>query len=175
MNIAFCPLNLKHVFPTAICCPSCNWTDCPEHGVYIRKGFHSKFIESCFQIQVQRFRCKNPACGRATFSVLPPMVLRYCRFFWFCLIAVIDALERVTPAALALTWNVGIGVIDRVQDLHHVLQQWVSQHYQELHPENTKSKSFLQMVKLLTRTFGLAALMDRWYHKRYSKRCIFTK
>jgi hypothetical protein len=103
------------------------------------------------------------------------MVLRYCRFFWFCLIAVIDALERVTPAVIALTWNVGIGVIDRVQDLYHVLQQWVSQHYQELYPENTKNRSFLQMVKLLTRTFGLRALMDRWYHKRYSKRCIFTK
>jgi hypothetical protein len=173
MNIAFCPLNLKHVFPDAACCPSCNWTDCQKHGVYIRKGFHSRYIQAFFQILVQRYRCKNPSCIRATFSVLPPMVLRYCRFFWFCLIAVIDALERVTPAALALTWNVGIIVIDRALDLHHVLQRWISQQYQELHPDNA-GRSFVQMVKILTAKFGLRALMNRWYHKRYPKRCIFT-
>jgi len=44
-NIAFYPADLEHVFPTAVCCPGCNWSDCPEHGVYMRKGFHSTFTQ----------------------------------------------------------------------------------------------------------------------------------
>ena len=174
MNITFCPITMKHVLPAVTCCPSCNWTGCPKHGKYIRKGFHSKSMQICFQIPVQRYRCKNPACIRATFSVLPPMVLRYCRFFWACLIAVIDALERVTPAALALAWNVGVGVIHRAQDHHSALEPWVSQQYQELYPLNTENRSFMRKVKILTTQLGLTAIMNRWYHKHYPLRCMFT-
>lgn len=102
------------------------------------------------------------------------MVLRYCRFFWACLIAVIDALERVTPAALALAWNVGAGVIDRAQDLYGALEQWISQQYQEQYPRNTESRSFMQKVKILTAQLGLTAITNRWYYKRYPLRCMFT-
>jgi hypothetical protein len=81
----------------------------------------------------------------------------------------------VTPVTLALAWNVGVGVIFRVQDLHCALQIWIHQQYQELLPQNAAIRSFLQMVKILTAKVGLAALVDRWYYKHYPARCFFTK
>jgi hypothetical protein len=33
----------------------------------------------------------------------------------------------------------------------------------------------VQKVKILTAQLGLKAIMNRWYHKRYPLRCIFTK
>jgi hypothetical protein len=88
-----------------------------KNGRFTRKGLHSKASSSCFQIVIKRYLCTNPLCWRATFSVLPQKVLRYCRFFWPCLLAVWDSLVTTPPAIIAHKWNVGCGVIERAKAL----------------------------------------------------------
>jgi hypothetical protein len=47
---------------------------------------------------ISRYRCLNPECPRRTFPVLPPLVLRYSRFFWPCLLALKMSLDQgLTP------------------------------------------------------------------------------
>ena len=175
MNIVFCPINQKHVFSTVVHCPHCNCTYCPKHGGYIRKGFHSKASSSCFQVKIQRYRCKNQLCKCASFSVLPPMVLRYCRFFWPCLLEVWNELDSLSSMAIkiAQTYNVGIGVIERASDLHSALHPWVSKQYQE-HCDSCKIRSLAFMVKRLSFKTGLTDLMNRWYWYHYPARNVLT-
>lgn len=175
MNIDFCPINQKHVSSTAVHCPHCNCTYCPKHGQYIRKGFHSIASSSCFQVEIQRYRCTNNLCKRATFSVLPPMVLRYCRFFWPCLLVVWDQINSLSPMIIAVahTWNVGIGVIERATALYSAIHPWVSKQYQE-QCDSCKTGSLAFMVKRLSFKTGLTDLMSRWYWYQYPARNILT-
>jgi hypothetical protein len=175
MNIDFCSINQKHVSSSVIHCPHCNCTYCPKHGRYIRKGFHSKVSSSCFQVEIQRYRCKNKQCKRASFSVLPPMVLRYCRFFWPCLLAVWNEIDSLSPMIIAIahTWNVGIGVIKRAKELYSVIHEWVSKQYQE-QCDDCKIRSLARMVKSLSLKTTLTDLMNRWYWYHYPARNVLT-
>lgn len=175
MNIDFCSINQKHVSSSVIRCPHCNCTNCPKHGQYIRKGFHSKDRSSCFQVEIQRYRCNNKLCKHASFSVLPPMVLRYCRFFWPCLLAVWDQINALSPMIIAVahTWNVGIGVIERAKTLHSAIHLWVLKQYQE-QCNSCKIHSLALMVKILSFKTGLTDLMNRWYWYHYPARNVLT-
>jgi hypothetical protein len=175
MNIDFCSIIPKHVSSSVVRCPHCNCTNCPRHGRYVRKGFHSKDRSVCFQVEIQRYRCNNKSCRHASFSVLPPLVLRYCRFFWPCLLAVWNQINSLSPLILAIahTWNVGTGVIKRATELYSVIHEWVSKQYQE-QCGDCKNRSLARMVKILTFKTGLADLMSRWYWHQYPARNFLT-
>ena len=175
MNIVSCQINQKYDSSSVVSCPHCNCTYCPKHGHYIRKGFHSKASSSCFQVEIQHYRCKNKLCKHASFSVLPPMVLRYCRFFWPCLLAVWTEIKSLSPMLIAIshTWNVGIGVIKRATGLYFTIHEWVSKQYQEQF-DSCKIRSLAFMVKRLFFKTGLTDLMNRWYWYHYPTKNILT-
>jgi transposase-like protein len=96
MNIHTCP----------ICCPSCQLDQFRKHGCYTRKGFHSTEYGATVEVSVPRYRCLNPRCKRATFSILPAGVLRLCRFRWDDLLSVRQALAAGTSGRhLARVWR----------------------------------------------------------------------
>jgi len=103
------------------------------------------------------------------------MVLRYCRFFWPCLLEVWNELDSLSSMAIkiAQTYNVGIGVIERASDLHSALHPWVSKQYQE-HCDSCKIRSLAFMVKRLSFKTGLTDLMNRWYWYHYPARNVLT-
>lgn len=175
MNIISCPINQKYVSSSVVSCPHCNCKYCPKHGHYIRKGFHSKDSSSCFQVEIQRYRCKNKQCKHASFSVLPPKVLRYCRFFWSCLLEVCNEIKSLSPMVLTIsrTWNVGVGVIKRATQLYSAILPWVSKQYQE-QCNNCKVRSLALMVEILSFKTGFADLMNRWYWHHYPARNVLT-
>jgi hypothetical protein len=122
-------------------------------------------------MKVPRYRCLNPDCARRTFSILPPFVMPYCRFYWFYLLALRDCLAGgKTPYHLALhVWHVGRGVIVRAAaQLRHV-GAWA----EELHREITHGRpvcDLARMVKVITAKLGRVELVRRWYHHRYPLR-----
>jgi hypothetical protein len=124
---------------------------------------------------VPRYRCLNPECPRNTFSVLPPLVLRYNRFFWPCLLAVKMYLDQgVTPYHLArYTWMVGRRVIVRAAAYLKHLEKWIRAIYREATDAEWHGE-LEYMVKVTTRKIGLIELVDRWYRHRYSRRFWMT-
>jgi hypothetical protein len=112
MNINFCPLHYADESSNVVVvCPTCHSDQCPKHGCYIRKGFHTLNKSTSLPTPIQRHRCLNPECKRRTFSVLPPMVLRYCRFFWPCLQVIWNELKCHSISHIARIWNVDRRVI----------------------------------------------------------------
>jgi len=122
-------------------------------------------------MKVQRFLCLNKECSRCTFSVLPPMVLRYCRFFWPCLLALEQALATgSTPYHQAQhVWHVGWGVIVRARALLNRLTPWVEELHREL-TDGGRVRGLGSMVQIITRKLGRIELLDRWYRHRYPLR-----
>jgi len=171
MNIIFCPL--QRAFKSSkVVCPSCHSDQCTKHGFYERNGFHvlDKIIK--IPMRIQRFRCTNPQCKRRTFSVLPPMVLRYCRFLWPCLQRIWNAVsEKLTPYRIARLWNVDRAVIVRAAALQLTLHLWVKKLHQEI-TDGRKSRSLTLMVKVITFKIGLVNLMNRWYCHHFPKRFL---
>jgi hypothetical protein len=101
------------------------------------------------------------------------MVMRYCRFFWPCLIAIWqDIKSGTTPYALAKnTWDVGRAAIVRAADLQSIVGPWI----ENLHRELTNGKAIASItlqVKIVTAKIGHIELMHRWYCHRYPKRCF---
>jgi hypothetical protein len=174
MNINFCPLHYTdESSDVVVACPTCHDTQCQKHGFYIRKGFHTQNKSISLPIQIQRHRCLNPECERRTFSVLPPMVLRYCRFFWPCLLAVWNALTHLSMYHIARIWNVDRRVIAGVDSLQNIIHNWVAKQHQEL-TNGSKVRSLPLMVKIISFKTGMAELMSRWYCYRYPKRSLLT-
>lgn len=170
MNILVCPLQrLPQTEP--IYCPGCHSQDYCKHGVYTRKGFHVRSNIIPIPMPVQRYRCRNKECLRSTFSVLPPQVLRYCRFFWPCLLAVKMALTngRSCYHLARHVWNVERGVIRRASVLFDRMSRWT----QQLHQETTGGGSLRQvglMVKIIAHKIGYPELSCRWYRHHYPLR-----
>ena len=158
----------------AAVCPYCKTSHCRKHGFYTRKGFHG----SCaivLPMPVQRYRCLNKECSHRTFSVLPPMVMRYCRFFWPCLLSVwASTASGVRDHCLAGIWKVGRHVILRAVALKDSLWPWVRKLYREL-TSGGPVRSLERMVKIITAIIGQDELRSRWYCHRYSRRVIRTK
>jgi hypothetical protein len=174
MNINFCLLHYAdESFDVVVVCPTCHSNQCSKHGFYLRKGFHTQNKSMSHPILIQRHRCLNPECKRRTFSVLPPMVLRYCRFFWPCLLAIWNALTHLSMYHIARIWNVDRRVIAGVYALQSTIHGWVAQQHQEL-TNGSKTRILPLMVKIIFYKMGPAELMNRWYCYRYPKRSVFT-
>ena len=170
MNILVCPL--QHTTATEpIFCPGCHSDDYSKHGIYTRKGFHIRNGIISIPVAVQRYRCRNKDCPRCTFSVLPPMVLRYCRFFWPCLLAIRQALNSGTTCyhLARYVWLVGHPVIRRASVLLSRIEAWVSAQYRELTGGDVTREPGLT-VKIIIRKIGRLGLTNRWYRHRYPPR-----
>jgi hypothetical protein len=172
MNIKF--VTEENTSAVAAVCPYCKTSLCRKHGFYTRKGFHGR-CAIVSPILIQRYRCLNKECSHCTFSVLPPMVMRYCRFFWPCLLAVWKATaSAMTDHYLARIWNVGRHVILRAVALKDALWSWVEKLYREL-TSGGPARSIELMVKIITAMIGPDELRSRWYCHRYPQRIIRTK
>lgn len=154
-----------------ISCPACHSTFYRSHSSYTRKGFHRGDKAEVIEIPVPRYLCLNEDCPRCTFSVLPPMVLRYCRFFWPSLLALKQALASgSTHYHLAQhVWHVGRRVIVRAAALLDQLDTWCGQLYREV-TDGVPACELGFMVKIVTRKLGRIELIDRWYRHRYPRR-----
>jgi hypothetical protein len=171
MNIRICSLQQiqenEHIY-----CPGCRSSHCWVHGAYTRKGFHVRDRMITIPIDVPRYRCLNPECPRCTFSVLPPQLLRYSRFFWPCLLAVKMSLDQgLTPYHVARhIWKVGRGVVVRAAVLLTCLEQWIGTIYREV-TNGEPYRELEHMVKVATGKIGRIELVDRCYRYRYPRRC----
>ena len=172
MKITDCPTESISDY-VKIICPGCHCTDCRMHGFYIRKGFHRLDGSEVIEKQVPRYLCLNPDCIRITFSVLPPMVLPYCRFFWPCLLALRQNLASgSTPYHQALhVWHVGRRVIVRAASLLNQLNIWVGQLYREA-TDGGQPTDLGFMVDIVTRKLGRIDVVDQWYRHRYPRRFL---
>jgi hypothetical protein len=166
MNILVCPL--QHITDTApVYCPGCHSHDHCKHGVYTRKGFHIHSGIVPIPMAIQRYRCRNKECPRCTFSVLPPMVLRYYRFFWPCLLLVVRASTTERPPLS--TWDVSRGIARRAAAVLTAITSWVSELYREVTDGGTRA-DLGRMVKIIVRKIGRIELSNRWYRHRYPRR-----
>ena len=169
MKITDCPAGSLS-YCVKINCPGCHHTDCRKHGTYTRKGFHRLDLSETIVKQVQRYLCLNPDCIRITFSVLPPMVLPYCRFFWPSLLAIRQALAtEAVSCNLPLLWHIGRRVIVRAAALLGRLNTWAGRLYQEV-TDGGQPDDLGFMVKIMVRKLGRIELLDRWYRHRYPLR-----
>ena len=152
-------------------CPRCFSGEYRPHGSYVRKGFHSRAGGTTILLRVRRYECLNPACTRRTFSILPPQVMRYCRFFWPDLLAVKQSLAvGISAYRLArYVWQVGQGVIARAAALLEQVRVWMTRLHRELSDGATPLGLGL-MVKFATDTLGRVELVSRWYAHHYPRR-----
>jgi hypothetical protein len=163
-------MNIQHVLSSKpldcgpVICPGCHCRNCRKHAVYIRKWFHVCGLATSVPITVQRYRCLNPACPRCTFSVLPPMVLRYCRFFWPCLLTLIEQHS-------ARQWDIGSRVIKRATTLVKQMHSWVETIYREV-SDGGVGGGLGRMVKIIVGRMGFIELSNRWYRHRYPLRFL---
>jgi hypothetical protein len=164
MNILVCPL--RHATDTEpVYCPGCHSHYHCKHGVYTRKGFHNRY--GLVTITVQRYRCRNKECPRCTFSVLPPMVLRYCRFCWPCLLLV-ERASGVKHSSLS-PWEISRGVALRAAAVLTAITSWVSELYREV-TDGGAGTNLCRMVKIITWKIGRIELSNRWYRHHYPRR-----
>jgi hypothetical protein len=163
MNIPVCPLQ-NTTGHEPVFCPGCHSHDYCKHGTYARKGFHIRCGIVTIPIAIQRYRCRNKDCPRYTFSVLPPMVLRYCRFFWPCLLLVAHASGVKSPPG-----EVSSGVAQRVTAVLTAITSWVSNLYREV-TDGGAGADLGRMVKIIVGKIGRVELSNRWYRHRYPRR-----
>jgi hypothetical protein len=99
------------------------------------------------------------------------MVMRYCRFFWPCLLVLSGNLAAgVSPRHLSeQVWHVGQGVILRAAALIARLGPWVERLHREI-TDGKPMRRFELMVKIIVAKLGRAELVERWYRHRYPSR-----
>ena len=160
MNIHVCPLQ-QPIAPEPIFCPGCHSKHFCKYGVYTRKGFHVPDGVVAIPIGVQRYRCLNKECSRCTFSVLPPMTLRYCRFFWPCLLLFWKTDEKGLP--------ISRGVAQRTKKSLTLICAWVKSLYREV-TDGGSGFDLEHMVRIIVGKIGGTELSNRWYRYRYPRR-----
>ena len=160
MNILVCPLK-QPIAPEPVFCPGCYSKHLCKHGVYTRKGFHVHGGIIPIPMAVQRYRCLNKECFRCTFSVLPPMTLRYCRFFWPCLLSLGKAYGKGLP--------ISRGVARRAVTALALIGAWVKDLYREVTDGDT-GFDLGRMAKIIVGKIGRIELSNRWYRHRYPRR-----
>lgn len=154
----------------AVVCPHCRSTQCKLHGYYTRKGFHGRCVPR-EPVVVLRFRCLDRECLHCTFSVLPPMVLRYTRFFWPCFLMMQREMAAgETAYRQAHHWKVGWGVIRRIRRLKDVLEPWIDRLFREMFDGLLLGSTFERKVKRLIDKLGRLELVHRWYRHHYAAR-----
>lgn len=154
-----------------VACPGCGWPSCRRHGCYVRKGFHAPNRAMAIPIKVPRYRCCNPDCARRTFSILPPFVMPYCRFYWFYLLALRDSWAggKTSYHLARHVWHVGRVVIVRAIALLRQVGAWIEELHREL-TDGWPTRQLARMVKFITAKLGRIELVRRWYHHRYPLR-----
>lgn len=163
-----------------LCCPSCQLSHCCKHGFYFRKGFTFRHKDTLstpvLPVKVARFRCLNPDCLRCTFSVLPPGIMPYCRFYWADLLDI--HFSRLSGASLyslaKQVWNVGSAAIRRAMLLLNILTPWITSQHQEV-TNGLPARGLAQMVKIITAKLGRHQMVHRWYRHRYPRRFFEQK
>ena len=160
MNILVCPLQ-QPIAPEPFFCPGCYSRDFCKHGVYTRKGFHVRSGVVPILMKVQRYRCRNKNCPRCTFSVLPPMMLRYCRFFWPCLLSLGMTVEK----GLAIRRTVARRMVETLT----LITAWIKDLFREV-TDGRSGSDLGRMVKIIVRKIGRIELSNRWYRHRYPRR-----
>jgi hypothetical protein len=171
MNIPNCPLQQPTKAATVFC-PGCHSPHYRKHGFYLRKGFHVvNHAAIPIPVAIPRYRCLNAACSRSTFSLLPPMIIRYCRFFWPCLLAVQNArtLDLTCYHIARNVWFVGQRVIRRSSALFERMRIWIEQLYREITAGGLVRQVGL-MVKIITLKIGRIELSNRWYRHNFPLR-----
>jgi hypothetical protein len=90
------------------------------------------------------------------------MVLRYCRFFWPCLLWIADAagIERSTISS---------GVTRRLAAVLTAITSWVRELYREV-TDGAAGGNIGRMVKVIVHKIGRIELSNRWYRHRYPRR-----
>lgn len=153
-----------------IFCPVCHCTDCPYHGRYIRKGFHREASGEVILVVILRYLCLNPACERRTFSILPPNVLPYCRFFWPSILSILQATTvGMNPSTLAERWHVSRRVIVHATAVLEQMGEWFDRVHQEV-CDGIQRSGFESMVKMVVHKLGRIELIHRWYRYCYPRR-----
>lgn len=174
MNIPVCPFK-NTTCNEPVFCPGCHSRHNRIHGGYTRKGFHvrGRTIAVPIIVMIPRYRCLNKECSRCTFSVLPPMVLRYCRFFWPCLLTVKKAItDRQTCHHLAKNvWQVGWGTIKRSTVELGRMAAWIVKIHREA-TDGSATRELGLMVKIIIQKIGHVELSNRWYCHRYPLRAL---
>jgi len=105
-------------------CPHCATTLIVRHGTYQRAHPHEQEL-----INVQRYRCKSPACPWKTFSILSYPFLPIMRhfqstiFFFHALFNI----GKKTQADTARKLGVTRGVIKRLDQFCHRFVPWFTQ------------------------------------------------
>ncbi len=169
MNIRNCSIQYA-TDNNDIVCPKCGHSMYRRHGCYVRKGFHAP--KGCVAplVKVCRYRCLNPACPRRTFSILPHNVIRYCRFFWPYLLALLTQLTsgKSSYYLARYVWDCARAVIVRAATLLGDMQQWVEQLCREL-TDGEAVRGFEQSVKIIIARIGRHELNERWYLRRYAR------
>jgi hypothetical protein len=101
------------------------------------------------------------------------MVLRYCRFFWPCLLTVKKAItDRQTCNNLAKNvWQVGWGTIKRSTVELGRMAAWIVKIHREATDGSTARELGL-MVKIIIQKIGHVELSNRWYCHRYPLRAL---
>lgn len=178
MDIAPAAMNIRHRSPKSPqvfhCCPACNSPDCRKHGSYVRKGFHSRTRAPVIRV-VPRYRCLNSQCPRRTFSILPPGVLRYCRFLCPSLLSLKAARNNgISACRLALRWFTGRRVIAYAMSQLELMGCFADGLYREL-ADGAAAPQLPLTVKFLVAKIGYPALNWRWYCHRYPLRAVCRK
>lgn len=170
MNIRSCPLQ-STTFSTTIACPWCHSSHFRGHGSYTRKGFHLRRNDIPIPIRIPRYRCLNPQCPHCTFSIPPSQIMRYCRFFWPCLLALRQELSwgKSLYHLGRYVWRVGWAVMKRAAAQLDRICAWVEALHQEL-TNGRAPRDLGLMVKISTAKIGAVALVQRWYRHRYPSR-----
>jgi hypothetical protein len=95
------------------------------------------------------------------------MVMRYCRFFWPCLLLVARAFGVESSPLPA--WKISHGVALRVAAVLTAITSWVSELYREV-TDGGAGTALGRMVKIIVHKIGRVELSNRWYRHHYPKR-----
>lgn len=151
-------------------CPYCHSRHNWRHGVYTRKGFHGRKGQCQAIIEaVQRFLCRQPSCGHS-FSVLPPEVLPYCRFFLHDALAIEQALLNGSSAYSIATyqWNIPLAVILRFKRLFVKVSSWLKQLFRETFSYAAHTTGSL--IGALLRHYSWDEFGNMWFRRIYPAR-----
>jgi hypothetical protein len=89
------------------------------------------------------------------------MTLRYCRFFWPCLLL----FRRTHGKGLPISR----GVAERTVTALALMRSWVKDLYREV-TDGDRGFSLGRMVKIIVGKIGGTELSNRWYRHRYPRR-----
>lgn len=99
-------------------CPGCG-----DRHRHVKHGTYTRYFpDRDEEVRVQRYRCRNPACSRVTFSILPFPCLRYKRHTLSTFGEVVRQAARCSVNELARLYKKGWSAMRRM--IRASLQVW---------------------------------------------------